>query len=230
MKKSVLLLAFAGIYILSAIRATAQMVGDNVFLKGKYVEIGIAPNGGYGSTLEAPANYHPFLGGTTFDFWDPGAGTDLTSGNFLGFVADYGADGWTVGTPPFWGDFYLPGDPQEGWAVSVGGTESDAYIPAYQYFGGPPLTGYTGSLAGTNLAYINSGGISKGVWKGTDGAMEIRQTTTLDTNKLYFTVNVIMVNHGLTALNNIYYVRTVDPDNEETREGATAFTTDNSIT
>ena len=40
-------------------RAFAQMVGDNVFLQGAYVEVGVAPNGGFGTTANAPAGYHP---------------------------------------------------------------------------------------------------------------------------------------------------------------------------
>jgi gliding motility-associated-like protein len=208
----------------------AQMVGDCVFLKGRYVEVGIAPNGGYGSTLPAPTGYHPNLGGASFTFYDPGSATSTTSSNLLGFVADFGRDGWTTGTPGYFGDFYLPGTPQEGWAVRVGGVESEAYIPNYQFFGGPPPTGFsgTGTLGGTNLSYSNSGGISRGVWQGNEGALLIRQTTTLDTSKLYFTVNVVLTNTGAAALNNIYYIRTVDPDNEQTQTGD--FTTNNTIT
>jgi len=111
---SFLLLLLSGV-------AYGQLVGDNVFLQGAYVEVGVAPNGAFGTTKPTPAGYHPRLAGTTFTFWDPLAASATTSGNFLGFVADYGADGWTVGTPPYFGDFFLPGDPQEGWAISVGG-------------------------------------------------------------------------------------------------------------
>ncbi len=214
----------------------AQMVGDNVFLQGRYVEVGIAPNGGYGTTLPAPAGYHPYLGGTVFTFWDPGSATAVTSGNLLGFVADYGADGWTVGTPPFFGDFYLPGTPQEGWAIKIGtGLEADAYIPAY--WTSTAVTGYTGGLSGTNTGYSNSGGVIKGIWNGSDGGLAIRQTTILDTNKLYFTVNVVLRNTTSATLPNIYYIRTVDPDNEETRTetcttcgGTGNYTTINTIT
>lgn len=216
------------ICLLASYMSSAQMLGDCVFLKGKYVEVGVAPNGGYGSTRPAPAGYHPFLNTTTFTFYDPALATTTTSGNFLGFVADYGRDGWTTGTPNFWGDFYLPGTPQEGWAIRVGATETEAYIPSFLTFG---TTGYSTSvpaMTGTNISYVNAGGgVSKGIWKGTRGALDIRQTTILDTNKLYFTVNVVLTNTGTTPLNNIYYLRTVDPDNEQTRSGD--FTTSNVV-
>ena len=63
---------------------------------------------------------------------------------------------------PYYGDYYLPGDPQEGWAISIGpagptAVESDAYIPAYETFGSP-TTGFTGNLSGTNVGYSNAGG------------------------------------------------------------------------
>ncbi len=207
-----------------------QMVGDNVFLQGRYVEIGIAPNGGYGSTFSAPSGYHPHLG-TTFTFWDPGAAAFSTSSTLLGFVADYGRDGWTVGTPAYFGDFYMPGHPQEGWAIEVGGAESDAYIPSYLTSG---TTGYTGGMTGTNVGYSNTGGIIKGIWQGNKGALSIRQTTILDSTKLYFTVNVVLKNTGGTPLTDIYYLRTLDPDNEETVTdggipGAGSYTTVNTI-
>ena len=83
--------------------AYSQMVGDNIFLQGAFVEIGIAPNGGFGSTLNAPAGYHPNNPGDLF--YDPAAGTATSLTSNLGFVADYGADGWAVGTPPYFGDF-----------------------------------------------------------------------------------------------------------------------------
>ncbi len=226
MKKNYTLSFLLALFMFCCDTGYAQLVGDNVYLQGAYVEIGVAPNGGYGSTKPAPAGYHPYLGGTTFTFYDPLSATSTTSGNFIGFVADYGRDGWTVGTPPYFGDFYLPGDPQEGWAISVGGTESDAYIPIYETTG---TTGFTGGLAGTNVSYSNTGGIITGVWQGTDGALAIRQTTILDTNKLYFTVNVVLTNTGATPLPNIYYIRTVDPDNDETRYSGD-YTTVNTIT
>lgn len=203
-----------------------QMVNDCVFLKGRYVEIGIAPNGGYGSTITAPAGYHPNNPSTGYaSLYDPMTTLSSASGGLLGFVADYGRDGWTTGAPPFFGDMYMPGFPQEGWAIQVAGVESDAYIPSYITTG---ATGYTGTLAGTNSSYTNTGtGVSKGLWQGGASGLAIRQTTTLDTTKLYFTVNVILTNTTTATLNNIYYLRTLDPDNDIANGGS--FTTVNKI-
>jgi hypothetical protein len=36
----------------------------------------------------------------------------------IGFIADYNVDGFGVGSPTAYsGDFFLPGDPMEGWSV-----------------------------------------------------------------------------------------------------------------
>src|SRR5258708_6270085 len=76
----------------------AQLIGGSVYLQGQWLEIGICPNGALGAN-PPPAGYHPH--GTT----------DLAE------VYDFGHDGWTVGTPPYMGDYTYPGSPFEGWEV-----------------------------------------------------------------------------------------------------------------
>lgn len=205
----------------------AQMIGDNVFLQGHFVEIGIAPNGGYGSTRGVPAGYH--ANNTGDYFYDPALGVAASADTNLGFIADYGRDGWDVGSPAFYGDYFLPGTPQEGWSVQVNGyvNRCDAFIPNYYT---SPTTGYTGTgtlTTGTNTGYSNTGGILKGIWQGQNGNLKMRQTTQLDTNELFFTINVVFVNTGTDTLDSIYYMRTLDPDNEVEEGGG--FSTDNLI-
>lgn len=203
--------------------ANAQMVRDNIFLKGNHVEVGIAPNGAFGTTVNAPAGYHPNTPGVIF--FDPENDSTSVLDSALGFVADPDADGWDVGVPPYFGDYFLPGDPQEGWSIQVDGVRSDAFTPAYLDSG---TTGYTGSLMGANIAYSATGSSVMGVWKGTAaGTLAITQTTTLDAMQLYFTMSIMLRNTGSTTLHNIYYLRTVDPDNEERENGS--FGTANTI-
>lgn len=224
-------LAAFGLLLGSYSAAQAQMVGDCVFLKGNFVEVGVAPNGGYGSTLPSPAGYHPNLGGggtSTITFWDPAAGSFTTSPRLLGFVADVGADGWATGAPGYIGDYYLPGTPQEGWAIMVGGSQSQAYIPSYTASGATGYAGAAPALTGTNFGYSVAGPVKQGVWKGTKGALAITQTTKLDTTKLYFTIDVVIRNTTSTPQTGVYYIRTVDPDNEQTNTGS--FTTINEVT
>ena len=203
--------------------AFAQMVGDCVFLQAAHVEVGISPLGSFGSSRAAPASYHP---DGAFSLWDPGAGA-MYSTRLLGFVADPAGDGWTTGTPAAFGDYFLPGTPQEGWSIQVNGVESDAWTQALTF---GPTTGFSGTLSGTNISYTTSGGVSLGVWQGqTTDPLLITQTTRLDTTKYYFTVHVVIKNTGTTTANNVYYQRTLDPDNAEEQYGAGDFTTINNI-
>ena len=220
MLRKKILLATLILCVLAAKSSFAQMLGDCDFLRGRSVEIGIAPNGAYGGTVLPPAGYHA---NGSYSLYDPGSGV-TTFGALLGFVADPAQDGWTVGTPPMYGDYFVPGTPQEGWSIQVNGVQSDAWLQNLQFTG----SGYTGSLSGTTLSFNSSGNIRTGVWRGqTTNPLQITQTTRLDTTKLYFTVNVKIVNNGAAPANNVYYMRTLDPDNEEQQTGS--FTTINNI-
>ncbi|MGC4058400.1 MAG: hypothetical protein QM743_09845 [Chitinophagaceae bacterium] len=180
--------------LLSQSDIKAQLVSSDVFLQGNYVEVGVAPNGAFGSGGTAPTGYHP-KGSTG-----------------VGFVADPDKDGWTVGTPAYFGDYFLPGTPQEGWGISVNGSD-------YAAWRGTGATAFTPGLSGSNTSYTSTGGNVVGVWTGSVGDLKIIQTTTLQVNKLYFVVNVELKNTGSGTLKNLYYNRTVDPDNEVTITG-----------
>ena len=88
----------------------SQIVSGNAFLKGNFVEVGLGPCGAFASTVAAPAGYHPRGSGGS------------SSSNQLGFVADPAQDGWTMGNPNYVGDYFLPGTPEEGWGMSINGT------------------------------------------------------------------------------------------------------------
>lgn len=200
MKKYLLsILAFA---LLCNSQSKAQLVGADVFLKGDYVEAGIATSGAYGTGGNAPTGYHP----------RPDFG--LTSGP-MGFVSDPEKDGWSVsspGSPDYFGDFFLPGAPQEGWDIQVNGSRGLAWR-------GSGAASMTGGLTGSNTAYTAFTGAvpyTEGVWEGTFGTLSIKQTTTLKKDKLYFVTRVELKNTGATTLNGIYYNRSVDPEPDAT--------------
>ncbi len=189
--------------IFAAVSANAQLVAPNVFLQGKYVEVGITPNGDYGTNTQ-PSGYHGNCGG-------------------VGFVADPAMDGWTVGVPPYEGDYFLPGMPFEGWELQVNGQRMQAYNSG----GGTTFTGpLTGS--GSNVSYTTSGSELIGTWLGTFDSLQVKQETILDTLGLYFRMKITLTNTASTAKNNIYYLRTLDPDNDEKWPGG-GFTTFNNI-
>jgi gliding motility-associated-like protein len=189
--------------------ANAQLVGTEVFLQGQYVEVGVATNGAFGTDNAAPAGYHA-------------RGVAVGSGFALGFVADPDKDGWTVGTPNYIGDYFLPGSPQEGWDIQYNGI----WAKAWRGGGG---TSFTGGLTGACTGYSVVGTKRIATWEGSTGPLAIRQITTLRTDKVYFVSKVTIKNTSSTTVNNIYYERTVDPDNEVAVPGGGSYVTINKI-
>src|SRR6185437_8582543 len=84
-------------------RATAQLDTCNGFLAGNYVEVGVAPNFGFGSTINTPSGYfpRPVFGGGSASFWNFCESACNSLGANLGFVADPDKDGWIVGSPAY---------------------------------------------------------------------------------------------------------------------------------
>ncbi len=98
-------LIFAGLF--ASFASNAQLVGTNVFLKGKYVEIGIGNAGYYGSDTAAPVGYHPHCDVCVYP-------------NEIGFVADPLMTGWSTSSGShYMGDYFLPGSPYEGWNLQL---------------------------------------------------------------------------------------------------------------
>ena len=202
---------------LGALQASAQMDSCNVFLQGNYVEVGISPTGSYGTSVQAPSGYHPH-GGLSGSTYNPCSGTG--TGMRLGFVADPARDGWSVGTPAYVGDYFLPGAPFEGWEIQVDTNRSQQFNMT--------AGGFTGSCTGSNIAYTATGGTVSSTWQGYYDSLQITQVTTLDTGALFFKMSVTLTNLSVLGVNNIYYFRSLDPDNDESWTGG-SFGTTNTI-
>jgi gliding motility-associated-like protein len=183
-------------------RSFAQMIGADIFMQGNFVEEGIATNGAYGTAGNAPGSYHarPDFG---------------LVGGPLGFVADPAKDGWMVsspGYPTYFGDYFLPGTPQEGWDIQVNGSRGEAWR-------GVSATSFTGGLTGSNSSYTATATQKTAVWNGSFGNLAIRQTTMQKIDKVYFVARIELTNTGPTTLTNIYYNRSLDPEPDATIGG-----------
>ncbi|MGN6567100.1 MAG: hypothetical protein ACTHJ0_04060, partial [Flavipsychrobacter sp.] len=207
-----------------ALSTKAQMDSCNVFLQGYHIEVGINSNGAYGSSIMAPAGYHPKGGADMGNECYPAA---CTHGGALGFVADPDKDGWTIGTPPYFGDYFLPGTPQEGWSIEADGVQANAWNGGGAGCG---TTGYSFSnpgLTGKNVSYTNNIKTISSEWIGSFNGLGITQETSLDSDNVFFTVAVTITNNSSKTIKDIYYLRTVDPDNTQPETGS--FTTYNFI-
>lgn len=207
MKKYTLIIVLMLLCVWSSLRA--QMVGTNVFLQGRYLEVGMRTNGAFGAP-SAPAGYHPHTGSS--------------SSTHLASVYDYGHDGWTVGSPPFMGDYTYVGSPHEGWGIQANVGRTHAFES------GSFVHGSGGSLTGAITGYSNSAGTAKAIWSGTAaaGSLVVTKEIVVDTNASAVVVNVKLKNTSAAAIPGIYYLRTCDPDIDQTWPGG-LFATDNKV-
>lgn len=183
-----------GSVFITSTRVNAQIVGSNCFLKGNFAEVGLNTCGVFGSDAAAPAGYHPNVG------------------SYLGFVADSDMDGWAVGTPDYCGDYFIPGTPEEGFAIQVG---SDVYVNTNQFCAAGWGASY--DIPGSVTGYNYTAGIYSMTWEGDIASenMHVTQTTELPEDKLYFVTTITMCNTGGTDISEVYYMRNVDPDQDQ---------------
>ena len=79
------------------------------------------------------------------------------------------------------------------------------------------LSQFTGS---TEIDCFTSGTRATSTWTGTtDGALQLQQTTSFNADDLYFTTSITIKNTMSVAMHELYYMRTVDPDQEQPHSG-----------
>lgn len=165
--------------------ADARIVDDEAFITNGLVEVASRENGSFGSSQAAPPGYHP-----------------RHPSNLLGFRADRDKDGWGVGTDD--GDFFTPGSPFEGWGIQVG----DGGTARWNSNSGTAIVGANGDEEA-------AAGAAQVTWTSTapvDG-VSVTQVSRVPADALRLDVNVTLTNTTGGALTNVYYVRSVDPDN-----------------
>ena len=181
---------------------TVTGTGVNAFLQGNYLEVGVSYCGTYGTEigLVVPPGFHPR--------------TVPLDG--IGFVADEGRDGWTIGTPDYCGDYFLPGTPVEGWGLEFDG---NTYINTDRCT--------VNDVTGSNTSTTYTAGTLLNIWEGNIAGMHIKQESYFPDNALYLVTKVYLTNTTSTAMSNIIYARNLDPDNDQPISGD--FTTLNTV-
>jgi len=171
------------------------MIGGSSFLKGNFLEIGIAPNGSLGGGPPVPAGYHP-----------------SASLNSIGARFDGGRDGWTVGTPPAYGEFTMLGGLFfEGWAVQANGVRYDAF---YTTGPGGAGTDFSTGLTGSNVSWSNTGSTMTNVWQGSVAGLAVRQTSSIFGSDSWMTTTVSIRNTTASAITGVYFWRCADSDGD----------------
>ena len=184
----------------------AVPVGGSAFLRGNYVEIGLNPNAAFGTENDvSPAGWHARSGQV------PGE---------IGFVADPAGTDWT----DYHGDFFTPGSPEEGWAMEIAGVaynnnrEGEFEMPGA--LGAPEcVTNLCGNRDGARVSWRSSTPVA--------GVIDIQQDFTVLDGGVFILMDVYLTNVTVNDVTDVYFLRNVDPDNDQTRHGD--YTTDNTI-
>ena len=207
------LLSAAGI-IAGHFSASAQISDCSMFLLGDKIEAGVNWNGALGASAAPPTGSHANWSTSLYN--SPRCTGSLYTGISLGVIADPDEDGWTTGATPFYGDFILPGGANEGWSLMFNGEQKNAWnsdaathdsidnMTAYIY-------GFTDTLNGGTTIEAKTQSNYNGVY--------LTQFVTLNKSKLYMTITVIIENMSLSAAGDMYYMRWVNPHNDQSISG-----------
>lgn len=184
----------------------AQFVSGNAFLQGKYMEVGVAPNGTLGSNDSPPLGFH-------------------SRSSSLGVVADVQKDGWMIsdGIQPYYlGDYITPGSPVEIWTIKANNKTGAALNrDAPSVFSG----GLDGSIVSGSFVAASP----SCVWQGLMDSLLITQKYSINYFGFKVKFQVKIQNNSTKTINEIYYNRNVDPDNDVDFYGAWGHTTYNQI-
>lgn len=157
--------------------------GSAAFIRNEYVEFGLGSEGAFGEG-SYPAGWHY-----------------RSNTGQLGFVANPQANGWTS----YYGDFFSPGSPLEGWGIEVGGV-------SYTNFNGSG--GISGTLGDPACEIDICGNLGGAVdWVGALGDLGIATQYGVVNDNVYIVMTVTLTNTGTGTLSDVYWFRNVDPDN-----------------
>lgn len=125
----------------------------------------------------------------------------------LGFRSDRGRDGWGVGNDD--GDFFTPGNPYEAFALKVGdgpvqvNSNGPSDIPGSFTHSGADRTG-------ESFTWRSSGAVE---------GVAVTQKASLLLDSQVLNVDVTLSNTTDSAISDVYYARSVDPDNCAAKSG-----------
>lgn len=160
------------------------------FLQGSYVEVGVRPNGAFGSS-SIPSGFHG------------------TIGSCLGFRVDRQKNGWgaTVGSSaPFTniddGDYFCPGTQYEGWALQVGSNGAT--------FNSHATTGISGTVANA----LNGSSDQTSEWNAgsSSNGISVKQIARVPNIGQSLHVDITLKNTSGSTISDVYYLRGYDPD------------------
>lgn len=188
--KTTLRILFSMIAIIGmSVSIKAQIVGEEAYMKGNYVEIGIDGDGGFE--------------GAPIDSGAVPSGMNYRSNNpYFGFVANPQMDGWMN----FDGDFFTPGSPENGWGFEIGTTGIKL---------GNNCTGVN-QIHGAITSWSHASGQTLCDWEGDATSatnLHFKINYQLQDNDLFYITTVTITNNTGATIPELFYYRNLDPDN-----------------
>ena len=191
---------FAGTLLCLSSNINADIHLQNAFLYGDNIEVGLGPDGAFGSDVVSP---------------DIGK---KAHGKKLGFISDPTGNKFQSS---YHGDFFLPGWSEEGWGVSF----NDKAYNNNSHQQGAEVIGALSNFNKTDYAQSVT-------WKGETEGLEITQVYRIYKAGTAIVIDVSLKNTTSSVMTDVYYMRTVDPDNNAEQalgDSALNYTTTNSI-
>ena len=204
-------LMFAGLLCAAPFAVNAQTPGarsatgsaGDVFLGGNYMEVGISKSGSFGTSTAAPDSFNSHA---------------LSAYSYaLGLIAD--GDGWDTGNAPTSGDFFLPGNPYEGYILNYTLNGNDYEYRIAERSG----SNWSGKYL-TEPTVVDQSDIEKGKLKAlfsvvTKENVKLEMTIEFGVDDIYYSTLVKVTNLGTGELSNVSFTRDLDPDNDKDLNG-----------
>ena len=185
-----------------AVAPLSAQVGNDIFLEGTFVSIGISGSGSFGTANAAPAGF-------------------ARGPQQLGYIFD--DDGFGMGNPPTTGDFFLPGSPEEGFTVGYRTTGGSTNT-----FSNVERNGQV-DVNRTSVTNLSSGSQLAARYVGVtnDGVLRVTQDLSYAVGSKQVGIVITLTNLGTSSISDVRYLRNVDPDQDQEITGD--FTTRNSV-
>jgi hypothetical protein len=187
---------FFVVYSPSSLANTGKF-GNHALLKGRHAHVGVRPNGAFGTSNTFPA--------ASTDATDIAAVSNDNVAGCLGFVVDRNSLDFGAGAQVD-GDYFCPGTPFEGWALSVGGVDHRNNDSTNNCAGSIAVANFNVLVANRHAAEWNSTGACLG--------LNVRQVYSLADDGQSLRMQVTLTNNSGGDLNAVRYARIVDPDNQ----------------
>lgn len=193
-KKSIVL----SLLLISCLTCKAQLeahlIDGEGWAKGKYIEFGINERGVYGSNTDnIPSTFHE----------------NRVPGLF-GFLANPAADGWV----DYDGDYFTPGDPEEGFSVEIGGVN-------YSNNNVDELFQVSGGITGSSILESDCfDDVAQIIWEGNINGLSIRRSYSVTEEGLFIQMITTIKNTTSETKSDVYFMHNVDPDNNQSISGS----------